>query len=64
MFKFIPAPIALLSLTAMIQTADSPGTSTWAQFSAFTYDGKVAISPKEGEHLNPTTNSVPQNVNQ
>lgn len=44
---------ALLSLTSDIQAADAPDTSTWAQFSAFSYNGKTAITPNAGEYLNP-----------
>jgi len=42
-------------MAAIIQAAGFPDTSTWAQFSAFTYNGKVAATtPKEGEYLNPS----------
>ncbi len=58
------AAVALLSLAATVETAESIGASMWALFSAFTNDGKASTTPKEGEPLDPTTNSVPQNVNQ
>jgi xylan 1,4-beta-xylosidase len=53
MIKLIPVPAALLSLTAMIHAADAPDTAAWAQFSAFSYKGTVAITPSEGDYLNP-----------
>lgn len=53
MSKIAIATAAALSLASMMKAADAPDTSTWAQFSAFTYDGKVAITPKPGEYLNP-----------
>ncbi len=43
----------LLALTANVNAADAPDTSSWAQFSAFTYNGKDATTPMEGEYLNP-----------
>jgi alpha-N-arabinofuranosidase len=43
----------MLSAAAMLQAAEAPDTSTWAQFAAFSYTGKTAISPKADEYLNP-----------
>jgi xylan 1,4-beta-xylosidase len=46
------AAVALLSLTAAAP-AETIDTSTWAQFSAFSYSGKTVITPKADEYLNP-----------
>ncbi len=43
----------LLSLAISVEAADAPPTSTWAQFSSFSYSGKSAAVPKADEYLNP-----------
>jgi xylan 1,4-beta-xylosidase len=53
MLKTAFCAAALLAVSPALFAADSPDTSTWAQFSAFTYAGKVATAPKDGEYLNP-----------
>jgi alpha-N-arabinofuranosidase len=44
---------ALLALAPAVRAADDLDTSTWVRFSAFRYTGKTAVTPKEGEYLNP-----------
>jgi xylan 1,4-beta-xylosidase len=51
--KYSFAAVALLAVSTTITAAETAETSTWAQFSAFTYNGKTAIAPKAGEYLNP-----------
>jgi xylan 1,4-beta-xylosidase len=53
MFKTNLAVSTLMLLTFTINAADAPDTSTWVQFSSFTYSGKSAITPKSDEYLNP-----------
>ena len=43
----------LLSLTSALFAADVPDTSTWVQFSTFSYTGRTATIPGPGEYLNP-----------
>jgi len=40
-------------MTSIVIAADSPDTSTWVQFSSFTYEGKTDIGANTGEYLNP-----------
>jgi xylan 1,4-beta-xylosidase len=51
--KIIVFAAALLSPTSSFKAADAPDTSTWVRFSAFTYTGKTATTPKPDEYLNP-----------
>jgi hypothetical protein len=44
---------ALFSLTPSVMAADAPDTSTWVQFSSFSYTGKTTVAPGAGEYLNP-----------
>jgi alpha-N-arabinofuranosidase len=53
MLKITLATAAFVFLTLTLNAADAPDTSTWVRFSAFTYIGKTAITPKAGEYLNP-----------
>jgi alpha-N-arabinofuranosidase len=57
MQKALLLAAAVLALTSPLSPAlkaqQTPDTSTWAQFNAFTYNGKVATTPKAGEFLNP-----------
>ena len=47
------AVLALLSVTASMGAAEPPNTSSWVQFTAFSYSGKTAITSKSDEYLNP-----------
>ncbi|MFC1490392.1 family 43 glycosylhydrolase [Candidatus Latescibacterota bacterium] len=42
-----------LALGTVVFAAETPDTSTWAQFSSFTYTGKAAAVPAADEYLNP-----------
>ena len=53
MLKVTLVTAALVLLTPAIHAADAPDTSTWVQFSSFTYNGKTATTPKPDEYLNP-----------
>jgi xylan 1,4-beta-xylosidase len=53
MRKSLLLAAAVLMLTPALKAQQTPDTSTWAQFNAFTYTGKVATTPKAGEFLNP-----------
>ena len=53
MLKPVLVSAALFSLTPAILAADSPDTSTWVQFTSFTYAGKATAAPGAGEYLNP-----------
>ena len=52
-FRTSLAVAVMLSLAATTQAAESLDTSRWAQFSAFSYSGKAATTPKADEYLNP-----------
>lgn len=51
MFKIVLGFTLLFGPVAM--TADNPDTSTWVQFTAFSYAGKAVGAPKADEYLNP-----------
>jgi xylan 1,4-beta-xylosidase len=51
--KYSFAAVALLAVSTSITAAETADTSTWAQFSAFSYAGKTALAPKSGDYLNP-----------
>ncbi len=53
MFKTVLITASFLSLTANLQAGEAPDTSTWAEFSSFSYTGTTATTPKPGEYLNP-----------
>jgi xylan 1,4-beta-xylosidase len=53
MCKSLLAAAVVLALTPSLRAQQAPDTSTWAQFSAFTYNGTFHITPKAGEYLNP-----------
>lgn len=52
-FKITCASMALLSFMPILEAADAPNTSTWVQFSSFSYKGKAPVSPKDDEYANP-----------
>ena len=47
------AAVALLAVSTTITAAETAETSTWVQFSTFTYAGKTSISTPSGDYLNP-----------
>jgi xylan 1,4-beta-xylosidase len=51
--KTFIALTVLLSSVPILGAADSPDTSTWVQFSSFSYNGKSSASPNGDEYLNP-----------
>jgi alpha-N-arabinofuranosidase len=53
MLKVTLTTAALVLLALAINAANAPDTSTWAQFSSFSYNGKTATTPKPDEYLNP-----------
>jgi len=53
MSKLLSIASALFFATLASPAADAPDTSTWAQFSAFNYNGKTAKTPAADEYLNP-----------
>ena len=53
MLKKILIYAVLISLSTVIMAADSPDTSTWVQFSSFTYTGRTPVTPGADEYLNP-----------
>jgi xylan 1,4-beta-xylosidase len=53
MLKKILIYTVLFSITPSIMAADAPDTSTWIQFTSFTYTGNTDTAPGTGEYLNP-----------
>jgi xylan 1,4-beta-xylosidase len=53
MFKIACVTIALLAPASAVIAADTQDTSTWVQFSSFTYAGEMAVVPGADEYLNP-----------
>jgi len=53
MHKTFLLTAAFLAVTPLVRAADVLDTSAWAKFSAFSYSGKTATVPKDGEYLNP-----------
>ena len=53
MLKQVLVCATLFSLAATVMAAETPDTSTWVQFSSFSYNGKTAVSPGPDEYLNP-----------
>ena len=53
MLKLTFASALLLSLAVTVKADDAPDTSSWAQFSSFSYKGQTATTPKPDEYLNP-----------
>jgi xylan 1,4-beta-xylosidase len=53
MLKIVLLSIALGSLPAALMAAELPDTSTWVQFTSFTYTGRTSTSPALSEYLNP-----------
>jgi xylan 1,4-beta-xylosidase len=51
--KYSFAAVALLAVSTTITAAETTETSTWVQFSTFTYAGKTSISTPSGDYLNP-----------
>ncbi len=51
--KIIVFANALLALASGLKAGDVPDTSTWVQFSSFSYSGTTATVPGAGEYLNP-----------
>ena len=53
MLKVTLAAAALALAALGINAADAPDTSSWVQFSSFSYNGQTATTPKPDEYLNP-----------
>jgi xylan 1,4-beta-xylosidase len=53
MLKTILVTAVLLAVVPVVMAADVPDTSTWIQFTSFTYTGKAAATPGAEEYLNP-----------
>ena len=52
MLKVSLASAALLSLATALKAVDVPDTSTWVQFSSFSYSGQSTTTPKDDISLN------------